>query len=221
MRTFSIRSELNRVGYLQLSSYHPDTSTSKIIHSLGMPLTFAEASPVHQLKPKPTEASTPNTYSGMYGYGQFPLHTDLAHWRFPPRFLLLRCIAGFEAVSTLLVDSAAIVDDANRSIFSRALIRPRRPIDGSLPLLRLYGQHEGRGLLRWDEVFICPASPAGESGVKTFAEHLARIEPVKIALTNPGDTLIVDNWRMLHGRSSVPQDCQGRVVERAYLEKLH
>lgn len=217
----SIRGELDRVGYIHLPSYHPDTSTGEILNSLGVPLAFTTASPTHELKPKSTETATPNTYSGIYGYGQFPLHTDLAHWRYPPRFLMLRCIIGFDAVPTLLVDSAAIVDDENRSIFARALVRPRRPIDGSLPLLRLYGQREDKELLRWDEVFICPASPAGETGVKKFAECLGRMEPVKVALANPGDTLIVDNWRMLHGRSRVPQTCQSRVLERAYLEKLH
>jgi L-asparagine oxygenase len=218
----SIRSELRNVGYAHLSSYHSGISTEEILHSLGIPLSLGTGSPIHQLKPKSKKGSTPNTYSGMFGYDQFPLHTDLAHWRFPPRFLLLRCVTGFEAVSTLLLDGAEIIDGADRSIFSRALIRPRRPIDGSLPLLRLYDRQQGdQGLLRWDEVFICPASQAGEIGVKKFAECIARSEPVRVSLAKEGDTLVVDNWRMLHGRSPVPPDCQGRVLERAYLEKLH
>jgi L-asparagine oxygenase len=217
----SIRSKLSQTGYLYLPSYHPDASTDEIARSLGTPLALANRSPVHQLKPKSAKTATPNTYSGVFGYGGFPLHTDLAHWRFPPRFLMLRCITGFAAVPTLLVDGAAIIDDENRSIFSRALVRPPRPIDGSMPLLRLYGQQDGQGLLRWDEVFIRPASPTGEVGLRKFGECLARIQPVKIALATSGDTLILDNWRMLHGRSPVPPGCQGRLLDRAYLEELH
>lgn len=218
----SIRNELRNVGYVHLPSYQPGNSTEEILHSFGTPLSLGMASAVHQLTPKSKSGSTPNTYSGIFGRDKFPLHTDLAHWRFPPRFLMLRCIRGFEAVPTLLLDGLQIIGVDDRSTFSRALIRPRRPIGGALPLLRLYDRQQGdHGMLRWDEVFICPASQAGEIGVKKFAQHLAQSEPTRISLAEQGDTIIVDNWRMLHGRSPVPADCQQRVLERAYLESVH
>jgi alpha-ketoglutarate-dependent taurine dioxygenase len=158
----------------------------------------------------------------MFGHDQFPLHTDLAHWRFPPRFLMLRCIIGFDAVSTLLIDGARVIETINQTIFSRALVRPRRPVDHSLPLLRLYDRQKGdRGLLRWDEVFIRPASRVGELGVTKLKECLTRCKPMSIPLANQGDTLIVDNWRMLHGRSPVLAACQARIIERAYLEDVY
>jgi alpha-ketoglutarate-dependent taurine dioxygenase len=40
-------------------------------------------------------------------------------------------------------------------------------------------------------------------------------------LTSPGDTLWVDNWRMLHGRSAVTADQADRVIERAYFGELY
>jgi L-asparagine oxygenase len=173
------------------------------------------------LKSKYTDNSTPNTYSGIFGGGQFPLHTDLAHWRFPPRFLMLRCLVGFDAVSTLLFDGAQAIETIDQTIFSRALVHPRRPIEGCLPLLRLYDRHQGdRGLLRWDEVFIRPASRAGEIATARLKEYLTRSKPMSIPLANQGDTLIVDNWRMLHGRSPVTAACQARIIERAYLEDI-
>jgi hypothetical protein len=222
MSLIAIHKEIRSFGYAHLPCHLPGNSTEDIARSIGTVLSLGDGSPIHQLKPQSAELSTPNTYSGMYGYNQFPLHTDLAHWRFPPRFLILRCITGFRAVPTLLVDGARAVESIDHNILSRALVRPRRPIDGSLPLLRLYDQQQGhRGFLRWDEVFICPASRAGELGVQKLAECLARSVPIKISLANQGDTLILDNWRMLHGRSPVPSACQGRVLERAYLEKLH
>jgi hypothetical protein len=135
---------------------------------------------------------------------------------------MLRCVTGFGAVSTLLVDGAQAITGDDPNIFSRALVRPRRPIDGSLPLLRLYDRQRGNhGLLRWDDVFICPASRAGEVGVRKLSGCIARIEPIRVSLKNRGDTLIVDNWRMLHGRAPVPPYCLGRVIDRVYLEKLH
>jgi L-asparagine oxygenase len=217
-----VRSELRDRGYAFLPSHLPSNSTEEIVRSIGPTLSLGHGSPIHQLKPKLQKDSTPNTYSGIYGYNQFPLHSDLAHWRFPPRFLVLRCVTGFEAVPTLLVDGARAVEGLDRNGLSRALVRPRRPIDGALPLLRLFDrQHGERGLLRWDQVFICPASRAGEVGIKKLAECLARSSPIRVSLAKQGDTLIVDNWRMLHGRAPIPQGCEGRIIERVYLEKLH
>lgn len=219
----SIRSELKNVGYAFLPAFRQGVSTNEIAASLGLtPTHSAGSTAVHRLTPKSKAGSTPNTYSGIFGNDQLPLHTDLAHWRFPPRILVLRCVKGFKTVPTLLLDGASIIDDTNRSIFSRTLVRPRRPVEGSFPLLRLYDRQEGdQGMLRWDEVFIRPASPAGEIGVKKFAEGLIRSKLLEVSLANSGDTLVIDNWRMLHGRSTVPAECQGRVLERTYLEKLH
>lgn len=47
-----------------------------------------------------------------------------------------------------------------------------------------------------------------------------RTKLVTLSLLNPGDTLIVDNWRFLHGRSSVQADDAGRCIERVYLSEL-
>jgi L-asparagine oxygenase len=217
----SIRGQLRNSGFVFLPSHLPGRSTEGIVRSLGTVIWTEHGKLVHQLKPKSADNSTPNTYSGIFGVDQFPLHTDLAHWRFPPRFVMLRCITGFDAVHTLLIDGARAIEAIDQTIFSRALVRPRRPIDGSLPLLRLYDRQQGdRGMLRWDEIFIRPASPAGQVGVTRLKECLTRSKPMSIPLANRGDTLIVDNWRMLHGRSPVPAACQGRVVERAYLENV-
>ena len=112
----SIGNEVRNVGYVHLSAYEPGKSTEEVLYSLGTPLSLGTGSPVHQLTPKPKERSTPNTYSGIFGYSQFPLHTDLAHWRLPPRFMVLRCIRGFSAVSTLLDDrfhEACVMDQAD------------------------------------------------------------------------------------------------------------
>jgi L-asparagine oxygenase len=214
-----IRRELRSMGYAFLPSHLPGSSTEDILRSVG--IVFGRGAAIHELKSKSAEDSTPNTYSGMYGSDRFPFHTDLAHWRFPPHFLMLRCIKGFEAVATVLIDGLRAIEGVDHTVFSRALVRPRRPIQGSLPLLRLYDRQQGdRGRLRWDDVFIQPASRAGEIAVTTFKRCLARSKPIGVSLAKPGDTLIVDNWRMLHGRSSVPPPCQGRVIERAYLEDV-
>lgn len=218
-----LSSDIRDIGYSYLPAHRPGDSTEEIARSIGAAVALGNSClPVHQLRPKSNAASPPNTYSGIHGYNQFPLHTDLAHWRFPPHYLLLRCIRGFDDVPTLLLDGLQAIDGDDRSIFARALVRPRRPIDGTLPLLRLYDRQKGdRGFLRWDELFINPASPAGEIGVAKLAACLTHLEPIRVSLANQGDTLIMDNWRMLHGRSPISPASHSRVLERTYLEKLH
>ena|SRR3984893_15285332 len=217
----SISAQVQNAGYAFLPSHLPRKSSEDVAHSIGAAVCVGKGGLVHQLKPKLESDAPATTYSGMYGGNIFPLHTDLAHWRFPPRFLLLRCVTGYEAVATLLIDGEQVIENIDPIVLSRALVRPRRRVEGTFPLLRLYDrQRLDRGLLRWDEVFSRPASRAGEIGVKKFRECLARSSPISVSLAKRGDTLIIDNWRMLHGRSSVPPACRDRLIERIYLEKV-
>jgi L-asparagine oxygenase len=78
---------------------------------------------VHQLTPKRVEDAPANTYSGNYGLGPFPVHTDLAHWYVPPRYFLLRCVVGSDDVPTVLVDGARLIAKLGVSTLSRALMR--------------------------------------------------------------------------------------------------
>ncbi|MCC6263340.1 MAG: TauD/TfdA family dioxygenase [Bryobacterales bacterium] len=42
----------------------------------------------------------------------------------------------------------------------------------------------------------------------------------QIPLFRPGDTILIDNWQVLHGRSAIPVSCTGRRVERVYLSEV-
>jgi len=204
-------------GYLLLKELHPGTDSTAVISSLGTPRAFGDGPAIHSVSPAKKANSAPNTYSGMYGLGIFPFHTDLAHWRYPPRYLVLRCVVGFEDVPTLLLDGDEIVSAIGRPLLSRSLVQPRRPVDGRLPLYRLLQPSDERDVLRWDEVFIRPASDVGNAGVEKFKAAVDSHAPIRIALSKPGDTLIIDNWRMLHARSAIGPEHQSRNIERAYL----
>lgn len=216
-----LRDQISERGYAVLPAFATEVPVEEAIRGLGDVLRLGEGPAVHRIVPMAREATTPNTYSGLYGLDAFPFHTDMAHWREPPRYLFLRCVVGFAEVPTLLVDGSRIVDEAGRAVLSRALVQPRRPVRGEMPLLRLYRPGRDFGLLRWDDVFIRPASRAGEFGVERFREALRDVTRTEVPLLEPGDTLVVDNWRMLHARAPVPAGCEGRILERAYLEWLH
>ena len=207
-------------GFALISQYRPNADIVDVANEFGDPLTPWEGGLVQTLVPR--EKSAPNTYSGNYGLGRFPFHTDLAHWPRPPRYLLLRCLIGYDDVPTLLIDGRALVDAISRDTLARAIFKPRRPRDGSVALIRLLERtSEGTDLLRWDEIFLRPASKVGDATAPQIRDWIAKCAPLSVALIRRGDTLIIDNWRMLHARSPIPLGREGRSIERVYLGALH
>jgi alpha-ketoglutarate-dependent taurine dioxygenase len=219
MKRLSLQKVMETQGYVFLARFGAGLATQELLSFIGEPVSLSGGNPVHSLSPRTVAEAPENTYSGAYGLGTFPLHTDLAHWYSPPRYLLLRCVVGFEAVPTVLVDGKAAVARANAELLARALMQPRRPLNGKRSLLFLYDA--AMRLLRWDERYIVPASAAGAAGAKSFREALDRTTPNTLPLYRQGDMLVIDNWRMLHGRSPVPEPCKTRVIERAYFRSVH
>ncbi|MBX8609505.1 TauD/TfdA family dioxygenase [Pseudomonas cichorii] len=217
--------ELETRGYLLLQQWHDGDSTEEIARMVGSVLDVEKIavnhkiSTVQTLKPRETMNAKSNTYSGTFGLGEFPLHTDYAHWDTPPRYLILRCLEGASSVSTLLLPSSVLFNKAEDYIV-RAVLAPRRkhPNQSICTMPAVFFRSGIMGL-RWDSLFLKTVNEAavkiGEL-VKTVSYH--SVEP--IFLSEPCDTLIIDNWRTLHGRSSVPPQGQSRNIERVYLSDL-
>lgn len=215
-----LKSDIARNGYALVRSYRPGADVVDVASALGDVLTPWEGGVVQTLTPR-SEAA-PNTYSGNFGHGDFPFHTDLAHWRRPPRYLLLRCVVGYPDVPTLLIDGNALVDAVTKDVLARAIFKPRRPRDGAYALLRLLEPSaDDRHLLRWDELFLQSASKIGDKANIQVRDWLAACEPLSIALSQPDDTLVIDNWRMLHARSSILPGREDRAIQRVYLRGLN
>ncbi len=209
-------------GFAHLSALEPEETTEAIAIRLGEIIAPGRHAAIQTLRPRTAAEAAPNTYSGQYGMNDFPLHTDLAHWPSPPRYFLLRCVVGAEAVPTLLVDSAFLISRVSAVSLARGLMVSRRPIEGKIRLLALRQRTDnGEWLLRWDRTFIRPASDAGASAAARLTAALAEAPRQLVTLQAPGDTLIVDNWRMLHGRGPIPRAARARLIERAYLSGLH
>lgn len=217
--SLEIRNQIRKSGYLFFRSHRPNYSIVQISEDFGRPLEPWENGLVQTLVPRGEAA--PNSYSGIYGLNRFPFHSDLAHWRTPPRYLLLRCVTGYADIPTLLIDGHDLIDGVTLDLLGRAIFKPRRPRDGSVSLLRLCEPIEDDIRIRWDEVFLKPASKIGEVADLRVREWLSKCKPTALSLTEPHDTLLIDNWRMLHARSSILPGRENRVIERVYLEELH
>ncbi|PCJ92918.1 MAG: hypothetical protein COA46_02790 [Porticoccaceae bacterium] len=171
---------------------------------------------VQTLTPRLRKNEHKNTYSGNYGLNEFPFHTDLAHWYVPPRYLLLRCICPARNVSTKLIDSHEVINREVRDLLNRAHFRPRKRLDGKANILKvLHGE-----LFRWDSIFIEPANNVADLLKKIIEKRLNNIQPKGIYLANTGDCLLIDNWRMLHGRGCIDSKSMDRKIERIYFNEV-
>ena len=216
----ALRARIATDGYVSLPRHRCDVETVKVAADLGEPMAPWDSAFVQHLVPRAT--STPNTYSGIFGLGPFPFHTDLAHWRLPPRYLLLRCVRGYADVPTLLIDGRTIADAVTLDVLRRAVVRPRRPQAGEMRFLHLWQTSDaGGGLMRWDDVFLEPASRIGELAFREVRERLVAVVPTAITMAEAGDTLIVDNWRVLHARPGITAGREHRRLDRVYLEDLN
>ncbi|MEG3159426.1 TauD/TfdA family dioxygenase [Sphingomonas sp. LB2R24] len=205
-------------GYAILAGLAPGLRSDHVAEKLGETIAPWGGDVVQSLMPKTT--STPNTYSGIFGVGQFPFHTDLAHWSVPPRYLLLRCVRGYADVPTLMLDGRAIGAIMGNEALGRALARPRRPQHGELRLLRLRQTVGPDEIIRWDSVYLTPASRVGVLAFETFQSLIHEAKPQPAVMVNDGDVLVIDNWRMLHARPAIPPDRRDRKLERVYLRNL-
>lgn len=215
-----IKDDLQQRGHSFLSRYQTGHSTADVAASLGAALHISGVPPVQTLRPYEVQQSTQNVYSGNYGLGAFPLHTDLAHWYLPPRYFVLRCLAPAAGTYTSIVSCSVLRELLGSEVVCRALFSPRKKMAGKSSLLRLMQKDGQDELLRWDVLFLRPANVEAQSAVTTVAECQEFFDVKRIEFHDIGDTLIVDNWSILHGRSSVPEEARARHLERVYFKEI-
>ena len=226
--TPKLRSDLERYGFCVCGSLAPELRTIDIANNLGTVIGLeqlfprsAQISTAQSLTPKETSEVTGNQYSGHYGLGSFPLHSDLAHWAIPPRFFLLRCIVGTSDVFTQVLPWTPIQESLGDQVLRRALFCSRKPRIGSSGLVRAMARVGDDDILRWDPIFIKPLNREARALSECLLSSEWELNASQILLGRPGDTLIVDNWRVLHGRGKVVGNSIKRRVERVYLSEVY
>src|ERR1035438_1267433 len=117
----SIRETVVERGFVLLRELVPELKTIEAMGRLGTIVQATSLPSIQTLKPKVT--AEPNTYSGNYGLGEFPLHSDLAHWTVPPQYLGLRCLSGIAGVHTKLLDGNDLIDGIGSLRLQRTLVQ--------------------------------------------------------------------------------------------------
>jgi L-asparagine oxygenase len=94
-----VKDLLLQKGFDFLDSIDACATIAQIGEELGGVYTVPTMPFVQSLTPRSAEFEQPNTYSGLFGLGEFPFHSDMAHWNIPPRYIVMRCAIGFNLAS--------------------------------------------------------------------------------------------------------------------------
>jgi len=212
--TSDLQTSLRAKGFLVTATTADEFKV--LARSLGEPVPVRPSGALMDcLRPVSAADAPARSLSALHGLGTFPFHTDAAHHRVPPRYLLLRLADGATSETpTLLVDS-------DPSYLSRSdaatLSRETWLIQGGFgrtfysPVL-----DRSRMLLRFD--LGCMRQPAGTRlrAPEILERLLGNSQVVEVAW-QPRTTLVLDNWRVLHGRPAVDASDTGRVLMRQLL----
>ena len=208
--------QLEKEGYAQLGVVEPNLPTEAVAKKIGEIIKIPGLAIVQRLVPKAKDTVPENVYSGNYGLEDFPLHTDLAHWYLPPRYFILRCISPVPTVYTTVVQPQVALGGLSQSTIKRAMFQPRRLLDNKLCLLRLIQD----ALIRWDQLFLVAKNAEAEEVSHHIKHRQPDFQTTKIGFVEPGETLLIDNWKVLHGRTAVPESGYTRVIDRVYLSEI-
>jgi hypothetical protein len=157
----------------------------------------------------------PNSLSRRYGLGPLPLHTDGAHHVVPPRWVVMRLMAGSESpMPTLLARTHGLQQNPDawkRLARTTCVVR-----DGRRGFLTCVAANGSRGsFVRWDPGCMTPTSPEDESAIADMTRVVVS-GGVTRHCWSEGRAMVIDNWAVLHGRGEVdtPGTTKYRALER-------
>jgi hypothetical protein len=225
----AIKSHIAEAGFIFIENFCPHKNLNDIAAFLGNvvdlenPILRLNKTTIHSLAPRHGSDANHHSYSGCYGLGRFPPHTDLAHWAIPPRYLILRCSVGTADVATQIYAPEILRAVFDPDLAQRALFRTKRPDQrGKVAILKMALDQDPLAF-RWDSVFLSPLNSAARLATQHFSDidEMRVLTCTKVFLKNKNDTLIIDNWHCMHGRSPVPRTSKDRSIDRVYLSEIN
>jgi len=149
----------------------------------------------------PTEAAKakPRSLSRLYSVGEFPLHTDTAHWVTPCRYVMLACVSpGKGRRATLLMDTQHLRLNERQSSLLHST--PLRVTNGRNSFFSTI-LSKSRPFTRFDPGCMTATTPDGTEALGIFSQEYwpNHVQHFQWAV---GTVLVVNNWRVLHGRTN-------------------
>lgn len=196
----------------------PRSEFEDLATQLGRPIAMRRGGAVlDRLVPRTRNEAPAGSRSGTYGVDAFPFHTDAAHHRLPPRFVLLRLVDGSQSdTPTLLLDRTELpLDGSDIDLLHRERWAIERGAGGTFHSAILTATDRSpRAMLRFDLGCMKPVDGNLARGQLALRSAITKSTPIRVQW-EPGLVVAWDNWRVLHSRPKVSeQDVGRRALER-------
>ncbi|RIX60056.1 hypothetical protein D3P08_00225 [Paenibacillus nanensis] len=208
--------KLEEIGYIKLNI--PGLIEEDLIaisKQIGIPVeTRRGAKVIDHLSPTEKKDAHKNSLSGNYGLNSFPLHTDTAYFKIPVRYILLYSInPGSGDRPTYLYDAKKLFNYDKELRFDLANVL-FKVINGRYSFLTtIYNCYQSKYYFRLDKGCMEATSSVGTE-LLTKIDNLICPRDLNEVKWNCGDLLIIDNWRLLHGRGNSKMTDTDRLLLR-------
>jgi hypothetical protein len=176
---------------------------------------------------------------GSQGACLLPFHSDMGYLRFPheqkhpnpsrgPDYLVLSCVRNSEKVGTHIIDIETIKNVMGEkfeglkqgwySFQSPESVKPAKKYKGK-PII--FTDKKGSELIRWERCL--PSNHGGSGSFSSLFLLLENLDLGEEVIMKPGETLVLNNRRCLHGRKhiEVSKDIKKpRLLYRIYVNSL-
>lgn len=177
---------------------------------VGNPTRGRTGKLVEPVVPMAANTAWPRSLSNLYGTGELPLHTDTAHNLQPCRWLLLACAEpGSEQTTTRILDCHSLrLSTKDRAVLETApfFVRTGRKSFYTTIL------DKTRPFVRYDPGCMEPVNQSGRLAISILQQAIGKAEVEEHAWCR-GDVILLDNWRVMHGRGDA-RTCEGRLLLR-------
>lgn len=161
------------------------------------------------IEPQSANQAHPRSLSVHYGFAALPFHVELSHRPRPCRYLLLGCIdPGSPGAITKLIDWRSLEftpDELHLLETTPILVRSGR---GSFYSTIL---PPNRAFVRFDPGCLEAVDKRGRSVLDLVELRLSQAPPISHRWQR-GDLLVIDNWRVLHGRGPTKEGSGRRLA---------
>ena len=211
--TTNLIEKVSRDGYIVVSQIDR-TDLVAIATSLGcISVDARDTQTVREISPQRFEGATPNSLSSRFGDGEFPPHTDVAHWGEPARFVMLYCQhPGSGSRPSYLLDTQQwrIPDERRCELTSNVWLCGYKH-----PRLCNLAREGHRGALefRFDLACMRPVEHRSK-GTQLFVEEQIRTSDRVRVDWEQNMLLVIDNSRVFHSRGRAVSPDPDRTLVR-------
>lgn len=212
-------SNINQLAGVGFCVSHDEAPLEELASSLGEPIRVFASDPI----PERLLVPNPHSVRGWLSYGQLlgflPFHTDCPHFELPPRYLLLRLVcSGSVSCETVLADPLSRLPE--RTLLTESPWLRSSP-SGRQKSCRILERTPHGPILRFDDVSMRPAFGRHEV-CRSLLLQACTSSIIFQRELKKGETLVVDNWRLMHARRLIGVS-EGpilvpRVVERVLVK---